>query len=307
MRAFPGAAGKPAIVVLDKGRAPTWPVPYAVHTPGGVRRTTARPACNRDRAPWQVGEAAALRRPGEAPPAYRARMGARVEPYGVYWVRVLEGDGERVLVENVPELGKRAVPKVRAELERSLLRPALRGRDVRAGEARPELSALVVQDPARRAPIPLAELAARAPLTLAYLTRFRDVLESRGSRMVRDLAARTAFYAQFGIGDYTFAPHQVVWNRMGNRLRAAAIAPPLLATDTCCLIACTSADEARYLAALLNSTPVAEALASASNPGRGFASPGTIELLRLPRFNPDDALHRAAADDPDAARRVTCS
>jgi hypothetical protein len=153
----------------------------------------------------------------------------------------------------------------------------------------PQLCALLVQDPFRRAPIPLARLRDEAPLTLAYLSRFSDILLTRGSRPVRELARRTAFYAQYGVGEYTLAPHQVVWNRMGRELRAAASAPPLLATDTCCLIPCASANEANWLAAVLNSRAIAEALACASDPGRGFASPGAIDLLFLPPYDPRDA------------------
>jgi len=264
---------------------------------GAVYTTTARPVGGRDRAPWQVGEAAGLRRPEDGPPAYRARLGARVEPYGVYWLRVLARDAAtgRVQVENLPELGKRLLPHVRAEMEDTFLRPALRGRDVRAGRAQPVLHALLVQDPIRRAPIPEAHLRAQAPLTFAYLSQFREVLLRRGSRPVRELAERTAFYAQYGVGAYTCARHLVVWNRMGRELRAATTGAPVLPTDTCCLIACTNAHEARFLAQLLNSRAVAQALACASDPGRGFASPGAIDLLALPRFDPEDPRHAAVA------------
>src|SRR5262249_7866206 len=208
---------------------------------------SARPAGGREGAPWQVGEAVALRRPEDGPPAYRARMGARVEPYGVYWLRVIERDagGGRLLVENVPELGKRTgIPKLRAEIEPTFVRPALRGRDVRRGRVEPALSALLVQDPVRRAPIPESRLRHEAPLPFAYLTQFREILLSRGSRVVRELAERTAFYAQYGVGEYTVAPHMTVWNRMGQELRAAPTGAPILPTDTCCLIACTSGEEA---------------------------------------------------------------
>src|SRR5262249_6133503 len=157
----------------------------------------------------------------------------------------------------------------------------------------------------RRAPIGEAELALRAPLTYGYLLRFREVLLSRGSRVVRELAERTAFYAQYGVGEYTCAPHFVVWNRMGNRLRAAPSGAPILPTDSCCLIACASAEEARFLSGVLNSRAVAEALVCASDPGRGFASPGAIELLALPRFDPSMSLHRAvAAGDAAAAEQL---
>jgi hypothetical protein len=288
LRAWQGAVNKAAILVLDRGRDASWPVPFFIHAPDGVRETRARPAAGRTGAPWQVGDAKALRRESDGPPHYRARIGARVEPYGVYWLRVLERDGSRLVVENCPELGKRDIPRVRAEIEDTFVRPALRGRDVRRKQPRPELHALLVQDPARRAPIPLARLRDEAPLTLAYLSRFSDILLARGSRPVRELALRTEFYAQYGVGEYTLAPHQVVWNRMGRELRAAAITPPLLPTDTCCLIPCASAAEAEWLASLLNSQAIADALACASDPGRGFASPGAIDLLYLPPYDPND-------------------
>jgi hypothetical protein len=305
LRAFPGAVGKPAILVLERGRGLRWPIPFHRHARGGPAVVLpARPAGGRQGAPWQVGDAAALRRPEDGPPAYRARMGARVEPYGVYWLRILGRDRARGLVEveNVPELGKREVPRVRTHIEETFLRPALRGRDVRQGCARPVLWALLVQDPVRRQPIAEADLRARAPRTYAYLKGFREILSTRGSRVVRELAERTAFYAQYGIGEYTLAPHQVVWNRMGRELRAAASGAPVVATDTCCLIACDSAAEAKFLAALLGTRAVADALACASDPGRGFASPGAIDLLALPRFDPAAATHRrVAAGDLDAA------
>ena len=289
LRAWEGAVNKAAILVLDRGRPASWPVPFFVHSRESVRETRARPAAGKVGAPWQVGDAPALRRESDGPPHYRARIGARVEPYGVYWLRVLERDGSRLVVENCPELGKRDIPRVRTEIEDTFVRPALRGRDVRRDDPRAELHALLVQDPIRRAPIPLARLRDEAPLTLAYLSRFSDILLARGSRPVRELAQRTEFYAQYGVGEYTLAPHQVIWNRMGRELRAAASTPPLLPTDTCCLIACESAGEARWLASLLNSRAIAEALACASDPGRGFASPGAIDLLWLPPYDPDDA------------------
>jgi hypothetical protein len=303
LRAFPGAANKAAILVLDRGAPTRWPVPFFIHRPSGVTASSARPVGNREGAQWQVGEAPALRRVADGPPAYRARLGARVEPYGVFWLRILERDpaGGLVLVENVPELGKRPVRPLRTVLEAEFVRPALRGRDVRRGRAVPTLSALLLQDPARRRPIPEAELAVRGPRTLAYLEQFREVLATRGSRVVRELAARTAFYAQYGVGPYTLSPTMVVWNRMGRELRAAVSGSPVLPTDTCCLIACDSLEEAGYLAELLNSAAVAAALASASDPGRGFASPQTIDLLAIPRFDGGSALHQAIAGGDTAA------
>src|SRR5207244_729378 len=148
----------PVLARWPRGATRRRPVPFFVHARHAVRESHARPAAGREGAPWQIGDAPALRRESDGPPHYRARIGARVEPYGVYWLRVLERDGSRLVVENCPELGKRDIPRVRTEIEDTFVRPALRGRDVRRDSPEPQLSALLVQDPLRRAPIPLERM-----------------------------------------------------------------------------------------------------------------------------------------------------
>ena len=73
----------------------------------------------------------------------------------------------------------------------------------------------VSQIPSQMKPYPEQIMKSRWRKTYVYLTKFKDDLLSRGSKTVRKLAERTAFYAMFGIGPYTIANYKVVWKRIG--------------------------------------------------------------------------------------------
>jgi hypothetical protein len=144
----------------------------------------------------------------------------------------------------------------------------------------------------------------RWPRTFGYLTRFKEVLLSRGSKTVRQLAERTAFYAMFGIGPYTVARYKVVWKRMASDLVAAVISQiktpfgykTVIPTDTTSLFATGQEKEAHYLCAIVNSTPVREFIKSYSSAGRGFGAPAVMEHVALPPFDPKKRLHSGLAE-----------
>jgi len=79
------------------------------------------------------------------------------------------------------------------------------------------------QNPEKREPFPEHLMKKKWPRTYEYLTRFKDILLTRGSKSVRQFAERTTFYAMFGIGLYTIARYKVVWKRMANDIVAAVI------------------------------------------------------------------------------------
>ena len=237
VKPFEGAANKTAVIVLRKGIETTYPVPYflwrrhrgvgSIPTDATLRHTltltdravlAARPIGTLATGAWQTSPLAAAdalaRLRGS--PEYVARRGAGTDPYGVFWLRVIEArpDGT-VLVQNRPELGDRDIRLIDpTTMESTLIHPAIRGADIRRWFARPEVDVLIAQDPATRKPYPSSDLKIRLPQTYRYLNGFRAELLSRGSNTVRELAERTEPWAMFGIGEYTFAPYRVTWKRM---------------------------------------------------------------------------------------------
>ena len=162
----------------------------------------------------------------------------------------------------------------------------------------------MVQDPETNEPQLESRMKTAWPQTYNYLTKFRNILLSRGSRTVRELAERTAFYAMFGIGTYTVARYKVVWKRMANDIVGAVIGQVktdfgykiIIPTDTTSLFATENADEAHYLCAIINSTPVRDFVKSFSSAGRGFGTPSVMENIGIPKFDPKNKIHQKLAD-----------
>ena len=320
---FEGASNKTAMIVVEKGKPTKYPVPYTVWTRRkGVgriptdttfgdamdmlkkQRLSARPMGKATGA-WQtIGPSQAGLAKIMGQNHYKARLGARVEPYGVFWLTVEQVMTEgMLLVKNMHDRGKRTIQSVEERIEKDLVFPAVAGADIERWRARPGMYVLMSQDPQTCEPFPEARMKHDWPRTYTYLTRFKDVLLSRGSKTVRQFAERTAFYAMFGIGPYTVARYRVVWKRMAGDLVAAVISQhktpfgfkTVIATDTTSLFATEHEQEAHYLCAIVNSKPVREFIKSFSSAGRGFGTPSVMENVGIPQFDVKNPMHRDLA------------
>ena len=318
---FEGAANKTAMLVAKKGEETSYPLPYTVwsrkrgvgRVPGDVmlenaqtfltkRRQSAQPI-GKPTGSWQTlteGQGSLKELEGRNP--YQARLGARVEPYGVFWLEIkqVRANGNLV-VRNLATRGKRKdIKQVEEVIEPDLVFPLLAGGDIQRWRAEPESYVVMPQDPKTSEPYPEKMMKEKWPRTYGYLLNFRDKLLERGSRTVRELAERTAFYAMYGIGEYTTAPWKVIWKRMANDLVAAVISShkttfghkTVIPSDTTSLIAADGEDEAHYLCAILNTEPVREFIKSFSSGGRGFGAPSVMEHVGIPKFEPKNPLHQ---------------
>ncbi len=301
LRPFQGTANKTAAIVLTKGEETTYPVPYYIwKSAAQATRCLARPIgglCGS----WQTLAEDERRIAGLAGEcAYKAVLGANANPYGVFWMEVIRTvSRDLVEVRNLPELGKRPIPSVTATIEPDLLYPALRGADIRRWGAEPRIHVLLVQDPATRRGRAEAEIRDRWPRTFDYLESFRGELLNRALYRKYHLEARHPFYSQFNVGTETLAPFKVVWGRMASDLSAAVVSDwagllgrkMLLPLETTAFIGVRTPEEAHYLCAVLNSSPVRAFIRSFSSAGRGFGTPSVLSHLRLPRFDPSSPTH----------------
>jgi hypothetical protein len=319
VKPFEGAANKTAAIFLKKGEPTTYPVPYTQWTrKKGVgkvatdftleealpllqkKKLVAQPI-DKPTSPWQTiakNQIGLDSMKGRNP--YQARLGARVEPYGVFWLEIKQvlSDGNLV-VRNLTERGKRKIARMEEKIESELVFPAVRGADIERWRTVVNIYILMSQDPHKSEPYPEGEMKSKWPRTYGYLTKFKDILLSRGSKTVRELAERTSFYAMFGIGPYTVARYKVVWKRMANDLIAAVISQHktpfgykiIIPTDTTSLFATDKEDEAHYLCAIINSTSVREFIKSFSSAGRGFGAPSVMQHVGIPKFDSQNELH----------------
>jgi methylase of polypeptide subunit release factors len=329
---FEGAANKTAAIILKKRGQTEYPVPYTVwkrkkgvgRVPTNLKLKEARKLLEKEQllakpigkvnGSWQtIREGDGRLRHIEGENAYQSRLGARVEPYGVFWLEVREilSNGN-LIVRNLVERGKRKIKQVEERIEPDLVYPAVRGADIERWGAKPGICVLMVQDPEKSEPYPEKKMKRDWPHTFNYLTQFKQILLSRGSRTVRELAERTAFYAMFGIGPYTVARYKVVWKRMANDLVAAVIGQhktdfgwkTIIPTDTTSIFATEKDDEAHYLCAILNSLPVRKFIKSYSSAGRGFGAPSVMEHVGIPKFDTKNKNHVKLSELSKALHRL---
>lgn len=324
LRPFPGTSNKTALILIEKGAETLYPLPFCRWTPRAVRgapgpeasleeamartqreRLFAWPREDLPGSSWQIGKAEEREELSSTCP-FVAHLGVRTDPYGVFWLEILERRDDGLLrVRNQPEEGKRTLESIDSALvESRLVYPLLIGRDIRPFSATPGRWVLFVQDPIARKPIPEPELERLHPHAFGYLSRFKGALLSRGSSTVRALAERTSFYAMFSVGPYTMAPFKVVWRRMAQELVAGVVstletpfgARLVLPSDTISFFPMEQEREAHFVCALLNSGRVRSWLRSVSSAGRGFGTPSAMRGLGIPRFQESLPLHAALAD-----------
>jgi SAM-dependent methyltransferase len=322
LQPFEGASNRTAVMVLEKGKPTAYPVPYTVWRKQGRKRFTydstleevtnatvrlnfaAEPVNPSDpTSPWLTARPKALKavRKVLGKSDYKAHEGVNTGgANAVYWVDIVykRPDG-LVVVRNITEGAKVKVQEVTEPIEPDLLYPLLRGRDVQRWKAEPSAWIIVPHTPeTRMRPIQMASMQKHYPNTYAYLKRFEAVLNQRkGFTGWERQFQQEAFYAIQRVGTYTFAPWKVVWREVAHTLDAAVAPPfddkPTVPDHTLILIDCASNEEAHYLCAALNSSPVRLGVQAyiVLHP-----DPHILEHIRIPRFDPKNPVHLRLAE-----------
>jgi len=329
LQPFEGASNRTAVVILEKGKPTTYPVPYTLwRKVKGARFTydstlkevteatrrldfAAEPVDPEDpTSPWLTARPRALEaiRKILGRSDYEAHAGAYTGgANAVYWVNIVyrRPDG-LVVVRNITEGAKVKVSEVTEPIEPDLLYPLLRGRDVKRWVAKPSAFILMVQDPIKRCGIDENKLQTYYPCTYGYLKQFESVLRERAAfkryftRKEKNgsVTETGPFYSMFNVGDYTFAPWKVVWREQASSMTTSVIDPkddkPVIPDHKLMLVDCTIEEEAHYVCGLLNSILVATTVL-------GYAveiqmDPHVLEHIRIPRYDSENFLHRHLAE-----------
>ncbi|MEM4574485.1 MAG: hypothetical protein QXF45_08120 [Candidatus Caldarchaeum sp.] len=110
-----------------------------------------------------------------------------------------------------------------------------------------------------------------------------------------------SFYILDNLGKYTFSPYKVVWKRIAGAITGKAVSfvcavlepyndKPVIPDDSTILVALLNADEAYYLAGVLNSTPIKTAIASYTYELRQETH--ILEHIYIPEFQKESAIHQ---------------
>lgn len=267
---------------------------------------------DRRESPWLLakhGAHASLRQvQGHSP--YRGSAGLVTWADGVYWLNVKEerNDG-KVIVENLYDAGKLTVPHVTEAIEPDLLMPFVPWAAIERWSATPTHSILMPHTvEGGYLPIPEDEMRRRYPATLAYLYRFKDLLEGRSG--YRQLRQGQPFYILGNSGTDFRAPFKVIWRSMGTEVRAAILKyrewyghqAPEVHKNTVSFVPLHDEAEALYLCGMLNSSYITTyALGSSVRGGKSFAGTGLLNSVAVPKYDASSPEHDAVARLAEAA------
>jgi hypothetical protein len=342
---FDGASNWTGYVVGHRGHEVSYPLPYELWTrlgvgvPQAATLADALAATAREdlvaapssplvsTSPWVIGTprsvAGAQRMAGSSP--YEAHAGVTTWADGVFFGTVGEplGDGSVPFANDAERAKAKSKPrKLPMAIEPDFVFPFIEWRDVRPFSARASGYVLVPQDPVSKRGYSEVALQRTHPRTYDFLAQFRPILENRSGyrryfmrpRRKGKPASSDAFYSIFNFGSENLSPVRVVWGTMGSRFRAAVVEaiddpsvgrkPPQV-KNTVIFTAASSADEAHYLCALLNSTPLNYlAVFSTVRGGKSFGSGGFFERVRIDHYDPGLAVHAGLAAASRAAHEA---
>ena len=199
-----------------------------------------------------------------------------------------------VLVRNLYDTGKIKCPQVEATIEADLVYPLLRGRSVARWHAAPEDHILILQDSKTQRGYEVPWLQRTHPLTWAYIRKFESLLRERKAFKKFFDDKKDAFYSMYGVAEYTFAPHKVVWMDISSTVKAAVVSGSSrksigIPEHTVIFATTASADEAHYLAAVLNSEAVGTVVEGYIVDNHLSTHP--LDNVQLPKYDEANPLH----------------
>ena len=137
----------------------------------------------------------------------------------------------------------------RVDVEPDYLYPLLKGSDIAKNRLQSNRAILI---PQRTLGEDTHRLETTAPRLWAYLTRHQSIFQNRKSVIYKNNAP----FALFGIGNYTFSDYKVGIAGLYAAPHFRALVPmagrAVILDDTCYFVACSSAQQAAFIASLLN-------------------------------------------------------
>jgi hypothetical protein len=325
---FEGATNRTSLIVVKKEERMSFPIPCIIWC-----NPTARPIdvnstlekvitstrqhtllmipveINKPESPWmQITEGAyeGVKKVFGSSPWYKAYAGVYTGLNQVYWIEIISESPEGLLITNPPLPGqKKTIKQVRQIVEKDLVYPLVRGRDVKKWYVTRDYGWIIVpHNPETGKPIHGDEMKINLPKTYSYLTNFRKELENRSIHKL--WGKGNPFYSLYDIGDYTFYPYKVVWKRIAGAITGKAISfasavleptkteflgsRPVILNDSLILIPFENDEEAYYVTGVLNSSIALLTIASYTYELRQETH--ITQYIRIPKFDPKNPLHQ---------------
>lgn len=335
LKPFDDAANHTTVALFEKSKtAASYPIPYRLWNSAAgfsraiptttslanvLKRTsiTAKEAAPVDGlgSPWAVltkGRFAKLNVLSGACSWVAGRKGITTDLNGVFFVPVLQSNGELVQIRSRPEAGKKDIGTTKtAWVEPDLLYPLLKGAGdfescyVRLADPTSEDEVLFTFVPNKgidKADYSEIETAMSMPSlkqTKAWFKRYTTLLDARST--YRRQMKGAPCYAVYNVGDYTFQPWKVVWPEMSTRFYAAVVGSaevpvvgsrPYVPDHKVYFAGFDDKKAAHYLCGLLNTSMVREWVESHTV---SIQMGDVFKHMNLPPYEKANAKHAALA------------
>jgi hypothetical protein len=344
---FEGAVNRTSLIVIEKSEESKFPVRCIMwHNPRAkaidqeaeleeVRKMTKQLDMvflpvekDRPESPWmQITEKAyeGIKKVIGSSPWYKAHEGVKTALNQVYWVRIISELPEGLLITNPSLPGqKKTVNQVKQVVEKDLIYPLVRGRDVKKWYVTRELGYILLPVDEKGETLSHENMKLRYPKTWSYLINFIQDLVRRGGepyksklKPYREEGFRKAekvappFYWLFNVGP-SLAPYKVVWKAIAGAITgkftdfATAVLPctskTVIPDAGLMLLSTENLDEAHYVSAILNSNIITLIIASYSYELGGYTH--ITQYIRIPKFASKDPLHQKLSQLSQKAHEI---
>ncbi len=263
---------------------------------------------NKPESPWmEISERAyegVSKLVGETP-FYKAYAGIYTALNQAYWIEVLSETQDGLFITNTRLSGqKKIVRQIKSVVEKDLIYPLIRGRDVKKWIVNPSSYILVPHNPDTGRPLNQGTIKTKYPRAFDYFYELNDSLERRSIH--RLWGKGNPFYSLYDIGPYTFAPYKVVWKEIAGAITGKAmsfvssVAEPIkdkwfdapksgVPDHKLILIPFNEKKEAYYVSGILNSLPVLLTITSYTY--ELGMDPHIAQYVKIPEFDPKHELH----------------
>lgn len=319
IQVFEGATNRTAVFIAGKRKdAVKFPVPYVlwgkhkkakitqdsslkeVLTKVDRRDEFAQPVDKNDpRSPWITGTLPVLDvlsvLHGNSAATYSSRKGVYCPTNTIYWLDSWQrGPGDKLIVTNLADSGKKAVRKVTVAVEPTFVHKLVRGKDIQRWTWRSELKIILPQDPDQPSKaLPERTLKVEYPKTFGYFKEFEKQIRNCALLAQFFDPKDDPFYSSYNVGSYTYAPFKVVWKEICPEIEAAVIAEDgetIIPDHKLVLVAFNAEEPAYFLSGILNSAPIG--LFVRSYAIQTSISGHIFDYVRVPEYSAKDVSHR---------------
>lgn len=348
---FEGAVNRTAMIVVERNGKTEFPVPCIVwfnpRSKGidtelnleNVKAITRRFEMvflpveeNKPDSPWMqiTGKAYEGIKKVLGSSEYRAYAGVYTGLNQVYWIEILDETPQGLLIRNPVIPGqKKEVKVIETVVEKDLVYPLIRGRDVKKWFVEGEYGYIILPVDEKGNTIPHSEMKMMYPKAWGYFFNFFKDLISRGGEPYKSklkpyrekdfkIAEKIAppFYWLFNV-EPSLAPYKVVWSEISGAITGKAISfsvatlepfktfktkKPVVPAHTVIMISLYNLEESYYISGILNSSIINLTVASYTYELRQEAH--ILDYIRVPKFDPNNPIHQKLSELSKKAHEI---